>query len=173
MEPGLVLTTFVNLEVLVEHRMDVGVTMLEDEPSLFHAQNARTGAERLHRCDGVALPLDVYIDQGSNLIDMKPNATGVVRDVQVIGKMRRESSRRHITTTSLLPSDLEMTIEAFLQARLRLANVDLVVNCINALHVEKLLPALQIDLLIVGAGWVVRSFRCRRYLAGVSMICSV
>ena len=40
MEPGLVLTTLMNLEVLVEHIWDVGVTMLEDEPSLFHAKNA-------------------------------------------------------------------------------------------------------------------------------------
>ena len=40
MEPGLVLTTLMNLEVLVEHILDVGLAMLEDEPSLFHAQNA-------------------------------------------------------------------------------------------------------------------------------------
>ena len=40
MEPGLVLATLMNLKVLVEHIMDVGFTMLEDEPSLFHAQDA-------------------------------------------------------------------------------------------------------------------------------------
>ena len=40
MEPGLVLATLMNLKVLVEHIMDVGFTMLEDEPPLFHAQNA-------------------------------------------------------------------------------------------------------------------------------------
>ena len=50
MELGLVLTTFMNLKVLVEHQMDVGgFTMLEDEPSLFHAQNARTGTKGFHR----------------------------------------------------------------------------------------------------------------------------
>ena len=34
MEPGLVLATFVNLEGQIEHILDVGFTMLEDEPSL-------------------------------------------------------------------------------------------------------------------------------------------
>ena len=56
MEPGLVLATFVNLEGQIEHILDVGFTMLEDEPSLFHAQNARTGTKRLHRCNDVTLP---------------------------------------------------------------------------------------------------------------------
>ena len=36
------LATLVNLEVQIEHSLDVGFTMLEDEPFLFHAQNART-----------------------------------------------------------------------------------------------------------------------------------
>ena len=45
MEPGLMLATFMNLKVLVEHSLDIGMTMLEDEPSLFHAQNARTGTK--------------------------------------------------------------------------------------------------------------------------------
>ena len=58
MELGLVLTTFMNLKVHVEHRLDVGFAVFEDEPSFFHAQNARTSAEGLHRKDGVALPLD-------------------------------------------------------------------------------------------------------------------
>ena len=49
MEPGLVLTAFVNIKVQVEHSLDVGFTMLEDEPSLFHAQNARTGTKGFHR----------------------------------------------------------------------------------------------------------------------------
>ena len=37
---------------------------------------------------------------------------------------------------------------------------------INAL--EKLLPALQIDLLIVGAGWVVRSTRCLAFVSSLT-----
>ena len=45
------LTTLMNLEVLVEHILDVGMTMLEYEPSLFHAKNARTGPKGFHRCD--------------------------------------------------------------------------------------------------------------------------
>ena len=40
MEPGLMLATLMNLEILVEHILDVGMTMLEDEPSLLHAKNA-------------------------------------------------------------------------------------------------------------------------------------
>ena len=40
MEPGHVLATFVNLEVLVEHGLGIGVAVVEDEPSLLHAQNA-------------------------------------------------------------------------------------------------------------------------------------
>ena len=42
-------TTLMNLEILVEHRLDVRVAVLEDEPSLFHAKNARSSAEGLHR----------------------------------------------------------------------------------------------------------------------------
>ena len=34
------LTTFVNLKVLVEHGLGVGVAVVEDEPSLLHAQKA-------------------------------------------------------------------------------------------------------------------------------------
>ena len=42
MEPGLVLAPFVNLEVLVEHILDVGMTVLEDEPSYIHVlQNSK------------------------------------------------------------------------------------------------------------------------------------
>ena len=66
------LATFVNLEVQIEHVLDVGFVMLEDEPSLLHAQNAGTGMKRLHRCDDVTLPLNVNEDQGSH-------ATGVVK----------------------------------------------------------------------------------------------
>ena len=40
MEPGLMLATLMNIEILVEHILDVGMTMLEDEPSLLHAKNA-------------------------------------------------------------------------------------------------------------------------------------
>ena len=40
MEPGLVLATLMNLEILVEHILDVKFRMLEDEPPLFHAWNA-------------------------------------------------------------------------------------------------------------------------------------
>ena len=40
MEPGQVLTTFMNLEVLVEHGLGVGNAVVEDEPSLLHTQSA-------------------------------------------------------------------------------------------------------------------------------------
>ena len=124
------LTTLMNLEVLVEHILDVGLAMLEDEPSLFHAQNARTGAKGFHRCDDVTLPLDVHKDQRSNMINRETHATGVVRDVHVVNKVRRKSGCRHIVTIGSLLSDLEMTTsrstEASLQARLRLSDVDLI-----------------------------------------------
>ena len=58
------LATFMNLEVQIEHVLDVGFAMLEDEPSLFHAQNAGTSTKRFHRCDDVTLPLNIDEDQG-------------------------------------------------------------------------------------------------------------
>ena len=129
MEPGLVLATLMNLEVQIEHVLDVGFAMLEDEPSLFHAQNAGTGAKRLHRCDDVTLPLDVNEDQGSNLVNRESHATGVVRDVHVVDKMGRKCSRSNLMTVSSLLRDLEMTAtratKPLLDGHLGLANVDL------------------------------------------------
>ena len=34
------LTTFMNLEVLVEHGLGGGIAVFEDEPSLLHTQSA-------------------------------------------------------------------------------------------------------------------------------------
>ena len=62
MEPGHVLATFVNLEVLVEHGLGIGVAVVEDEPSLLHAQNARSGLKPLHRRYRTTLPRNVNED---------------------------------------------------------------------------------------------------------------
>ena len=103
--------------------------MLEDEPSLFHAQNARTGTKRLHRCDDVTLPLDIHEDQGSNLVNCEAHATGVVKDVHVVDKMGRKRCRPNLMTISSLLHDLEMTAtrapEPLLDGHLGLADVDL------------------------------------------------
>ena len=64
------------------------------------------------------------------MINRETNATGVVRDVHVVNKVRRKSGCRHIVTVGSLLSDLEMaasrSTEAALQARLRLADVELI-----------------------------------------------
>ena len=64
------------------------------------------------------------------MINRETHATGVVRDVHVVNKVRRKSGCRHIVTIGSLLSDLEMTTsrstEASLQARLRLSDVELI-----------------------------------------------
>lgn len=94
------LATFMDLKVHVEHRMDVGFAVFEDEPSFFHAQNARTSAEGLHRRDGVALPLDVNEYQWPNVFDRETDATGMVCDMHVLDETRSTVARSRFYSRS-------------------------------------------------------------------------
>ena len=60
------------------------------------------------------------MDQRSNMVNREADTTGVVRDVHVVNKVRRKSSRPYLPTISSLLGNGEMTLatisEAFLQA---------------------------------------------------------
>lgn len=103
--------------------------MFEDEPSFFHAQNARTSAEGLHRRDGVALPLDVNEYQWPNVFDRETDATRMVCDMHVLDEMRRQRSRRcPIDAIRSSLRNLEVAhsaaVEPILERLLSLADVD-------------------------------------------------